>query len=221
MPELAIIDEDTFAQAQERLSKNKHEANRNRKREYLFVGHMRCTCGRAMIGKNKKEGYRYYMCAGRSLARHLRNCDERFVNCKPIDEQAWHWLADLLTNETRLTAALDLMAERKATQAKPLRDDLVRTDAEIERLQRSIRVWVGEYADASGDEELAALKASVKEATARLEAKRKDRARIAQEVEQGTISPERRDTLLQAVARYQARIKSADYETKRCTPRPL
>ena len=89
-PDLAVIDAETSAKVAVRLKRNAEIAKR--KREYLLVGHIRCTCGRGMIGKNKRKGYRYYMCCGRSLARHLRDCDERYINANMIEGMAWDWL---------------------------------------------------------------------------------------------------------------------------------
>ena len=63
VPELAIIEQETFDSAQERAVRNKHLAKCNKKRQYLMSGFMSCgECGTPMGGHNMKSGT-YYCCS--------------------------------------------------------------------------------------------------------------------------------------------------------------
>jgi site-specific DNA recombinase len=213
-PELAIIDPDTFAQAQARLRHNLETAKRNRKRDYLLVGHIRCTCGRAMIGKNKTASFQYYHCAGRTLPKHLRDCDERFINAQSLEGLAWDWLARVLTDVDELAKALD-ESERDAGQAiQPKRDRLATVAAEVERTHARINRNVSLYDDAD-DAELSALRDKVKAMAAQLKALQAERERLQAEVEQGAPSAALRADILAAAEIYAAIIPEADYAARR------
>jgi site-specific DNA recombinase len=213
-PELAIITRSMFEAAQERKRRNKAQAARYRKRDYLLAGHIRCTCGRAMVGKDKRDRYRYYYCAGRSLPKHLRTCHEPFVTARMVEGEAWRWLESLCTDESALTAAIIELEKRTANDLEPMRAQLVRLDREIERERRAINVWVKSYPDAS-DDELEDLKGNVRAASARLESLRRDRDGLSRQIEQSTISRTQQRELLESVRLYREDILNADYEIQR------
>ena len=188
-PHLVIIDRATFNAVQERLKHNLQTSARRRKRDYLLIGHVRCTYGRAMTGRAKKgDRYRYYYCAGRSLPKHLRTCTEPLVNARDIEPAVWDWIERIMTDDGALTAALEELAERKAEDVQPKRTELTRIDASIERERRAISVWTQSYPRASGDDELADLKTNVKAASARLDMLRRNRSELAAEIEPSSVT---------------------------------
>lgn len=213
-PELAIITPELFEDAQARLRRNRATAKRNRRRHYLLAGHLRCECGRAMTGRGKREGYTYYVCSGRSLPAHLCDCDARIVNARTLDAIVWDWLATLITDGDALAAALDRLAERQAQGIAPRRAQAAAVSAEVDRLERRITVWVNAYADAGADE-LHALKAQVKAASAQLAERRAERDRLQAEIHQAELSPARRADALRTIAALQAFIVDADADARR------
>jgi len=216
MPELAVIDRATFDAAQERLKRNLQTATRNRKREYLLTGHIRCICGRAMTGSAKHGGrYRYYYCAGRGLPKHLRNCDGPLVTADLVEPAVWDWVERITTDDGALTAALEELAKRTAEDMQPRRDELARIEQDIERTRRAIGVWTVSYPDASGDDELGELKANVKAASVRLDTLRRNRDELAAEIEQGGVSQSHQREVLEGVQLWRDKLMRADYETKR------
>ncbi len=69
VPELAMVDRETFEAAQKRAEKNKQHAKRNRKYDYLMVGYLRCgACGNTIVGhaRTYDSGNKalYYRCGG-------------------------------------------------------------------------------------------------------------------------------------------------------------
>jgi site-specific DNA recombinase len=213
MPDLAIIDRAMFDAVQERKGLSRGRFAGNRKREYLLAGHIRCTCGRAMIGKDKHDPYRYYWCAGRSLPRHLRDCTERMVRGPDMDALAWDWLCRQL-NDDMLSAALDRLAQRQAKDLEPARARLVRLEADCERLQRRIDVWTAQYPDAT-DAELASLKGQVRTTSAELAHKRDERERLQGEIEQGDVSQQQRREIIHSAATIRERMHNASYDKRR------
>jgi len=216
VPELAIIDRETFDAAQEQLTRNLQTSPRNRKREYLLVGRVRCTCGRVMIGRAKLgDQYRYYACSDRSQPKSLRTCSEPIVNAKLIEPVVWDWIERITTDDGAMTAALEELAKHTAADVQPKRDELARVEQDIDRTRRAISVWTQSYPDASGDDELADLKANVKAASARLDTLRRKRDELAAEIEQVDVSQSRQREALEDVQLLRDEIMGADDEVKR------
>jgi len=214
-PQLAIIDRATYDAAQARLTYNLKMSARRCKRDYLLRGHLRCTCGRAMNGKAKHEPYRYYLYAGRSLPKHLRNCSEPLISAELVESVIWDWVQRICTDDDTLIAALDELARRTADDVEPKRQELGRIEREIERNRRAIAVWTQAYATSSNDDELGDLKANVKTAGARLAGLRSERDRLQAEIDQGSVSQARQRDLLEGVQLWREEILNADDEARR------
>ncbi len=215
MPELRIISDETFEASIRQRQRNRDQSVRNRKYNYLLVQHLRCPCGRAMIGLQKQNGrYNYYMCAGRSLPSHLQTCKEPNVKGESVEPQVWGWVAGLLTEPEALTSALRNVAERSTEALTPLHDRVKGIDAEIDRLERRIGDWVAQYADAS-EFELGALKSQVRRASDQMTAHRDERNRAKAEIARSAISPAQFSDVAAVADQLREYIPHADYEAKR------
>ncbi|MDQ3692615.1 MAG: recombinase family protein [Chloroflexota bacterium] len=74
-----IVDEATWERAQEQLSRNKQQARRNAKREYLLSGRVFCSCGRRFTGRYKNHLDRaYYRCPTSETEPWRAACTTRF-----------------------------------------------------------------------------------------------------------------------------------------------
>lgn len=216
MPELRIIDDATFEAAQIRRNRNRDMARHNRALgRYLLAGYLRCVCGRAMCGRKKAAGrYEYYYCAGVSLPIHLRDCNEPNTRAAVVEDQVWGWLTDLLTDPATLTAALERIAARAQNDLAPKRDRLITLASDAERLERRIRVWVNQYADA-GEIELEALRGEVKRASELLTGLKTQRERLESEIAQAAISPAQVQGTVALVSQLREYIPEADHDAKR------
>ena len=215
MPSLRIISDELFEAAQAQRKRNRERSLRHRKYDYLLAQHLRCPCGRAMIGYQKSNGrYRYYMCAGRSLPRHLQTCHEDTVSADSLEPLVWGWVTGLLTEPETLRTALEDVANRSAEALAPLRSRLAALDGEMDRYERRIRVWVGQYGDAS-DVELAELKAQVRRASDQMAALREERARLKADIDQATVSPQQFADIEAQARELREYLPSADYDAKR------
>lgn len=83
----AIISEQLFHAAQRQLEKNAANSPRNRKRQYLLAGHIRCgKCGSRMYSVPRNPDYRYYHCRRRSrIYAPDHPCDAPLVNADNIE----------------------------------------------------------------------------------------------------------------------------------------
>jgi site-specific DNA recombinase len=106
IPVPAIISEETFALAQERLEKNKQFSSRHTKKPTILQGLLVCSeCGHALYrnsspsGSSKKKLY-YYRCIGSDAYRRAngRICTMRPIRQDYLDEIVWEKILHLLAN---------------------------------------------------------------------------------------------------------------------------
>lgn len=100
-PELAIIDRNTWLQAQEIFAQRRDKWRFQPKYNYLMRKRLRCKCGFAMIARSGKSGdgkqiYRVYRC---SQLHHRRSeCDMPNVRVIDIDTIVWDTIEHYMRN---------------------------------------------------------------------------------------------------------------------------
>ncbi len=146
IPVPALIDEPTFARAQELLHENKVRSRRRTIRPSLVQGLVSCRrCGYALSRVSTRSSARlisYYRCIGSDSWRHLGGprCDSRPVRQDLLDGIVWSEVMRLLEDPTLIQQELDrrLAAARAAdpTQQREqaLQRDLARIGKSIERM---------------------------------------------------------------------------------------
>ena len=146
IPVPAIVDESTFARAQELLHENKVHARRRTVEPSLVQGLVSCQkCGYALSrasGRSSARRIHYYRCIGSDGWRHLGGprCDTRPVRQDLLDEVVWTEVIRLLEEpaliqqelDRRLAAAQAADPTKKRTQA--VERDLTRVGKSMERL---------------------------------------------------------------------------------------
>ena len=142
----AIIDEDSFARAQELLTQNKQLAPRRTIAPSIVQGLVSCSkCGYALSRTSTRSSARnihYYRCLGSDAWRHLGNpvCDNRPVRQDLLDHVVWNEVVRLLEDPDLIQRELDrrLAAARTSDptrqREKALQRELTRTRKAIDRL---------------------------------------------------------------------------------------
>ena len=142
----AIVEEATFALAEERLEKNKAFSKRRTKTPSVCQGLVACgKCGYALSRISTRTTARkvsYYRCLGSDSWRHLNGalCDNRPVRQDLLDEVVWEQIIHLLEEPALIENEIDrrLEAARKADpnqqREKELERQLTRIRNAIERL---------------------------------------------------------------------------------------
>ena len=107
----ALISQETFDLAQQRLEQNKQSARRNNHaQEYLLRSLVSCgQCRLACTGRSCGD-YIYYACRGRSdslRARKGERCIARYAPARQLDELVWEDLCHILTDPTCITHELE------------------------------------------------------------------------------------------------------------------
>ena len=146
IPVPALIDEPTFARAQELLHENKVRSRRRTVQPSLVQGLVSCRrCGYALSRASTRSSARlihYYRCIGSDSWRHLGGprCDSRPVRQDLLDQIVWTEVIRLLEDPSLIQQELDrrLAVARAADptqqRERALQRDLVRVGKSIERL---------------------------------------------------------------------------------------
>jgi site-specific DNA recombinase len=145
----AVVSQEQFDLAGEKLSKNKSFARRNNKaHDYLLralvsCGRCKlCSVARTQHAKNKYK-QRYYVCSGKykqAQSGLKEKCPSRHVPADQLDELVWKDLCEVMTHPQGITDALErahggrwLPQELKARQ-KNLREGRAALKRQLERL---------------------------------------------------------------------------------------
>ena len=146
IPVPAVVDEPTFARAQELLHENKLHARRRTIEPSLVQGLVSCRkCGYSFSRISTRSTARriqYYRCIGSDRWRHLAGprCDARPVRQDLLDEVVWTEVLRLLEEPALIQQELDRRlaaaqaADPKRTRTQAVERDLARVGKTIERL---------------------------------------------------------------------------------------
>ena len=147
----AVVSQEQFDLAREKLSKNQSFATRNNKaNEHLLRALVSCgECMQASIavaktfGKNNDRKQRYYVCSGKfnkAQSAPEEKCPSRYASAERLEEIVWKDLCELLTHPESITVALRrahggqwLPQELKARQEN-LRQGRAALGRQLERL---------------------------------------------------------------------------------------
>ncbi|NQT47549.1 MAG: recombinase family protein, partial [Chloroflexi bacterium] len=149
----AIITEELFNAAQERLQRNRELAIRNTKREYLLRGHIKCRwCGRSYTGHTQSGVIQrsYYRCGGRHPLDGVK-CRNRNFRVDYLDGVVWEKVEGLLANPELVL--IELMRTQDHSEdggALQIKLDRVKVQLANREKQRT-RVW--KAYQITGDEE--------------------------------------------------------------------
>src|ERR1700720_853899 len=150
IPVPAIVSEETFALAAERLADNKRFAPRRTIEPSIVQGLVSCRkCGYTLSRSAARTSARkihYYRCLGSDAWRHLGGavCDCRPVRQDLLDRIVWQEVIHLIENPTLIRAELDrrLDAARAAEPTKRRREALER---ELTRIRKSMERLITAY----------------------------------------------------------------------------
>lgn len=142
-----IIDELTFAKAQQKRAEGTQRSKRNRLRTYLLAGMLRCrNCGAGVTTFPGKK-YMYYRCASYKVRVGIeKNCPMRFSRMEQVDAAVWQCVVDLVRSPELLRESVAAAQQEAMRDNKQLYDALADIETAIEtnkrRLARAIELFV-------------------------------------------------------------------------------
>ena len=146
----ARVAEETFALAQEQLTKNKHFSPHRTIEPTLLQGMLVCQqCGYALYRTSTQTSKRklyYYRCLGSDAYRHFKGalCTNRPVRSDYLDHFVWEQIIGLLDNGTLIQAEINRRIEA-ARNADPLRQRSEILHREQTRLGNNIARLITAY----------------------------------------------------------------------------
>ena len=150
IPVPAIVSEETFALAEERLEKNKIHSPRRTKTLSVVQGLVSCgKCGYALSRTSAQTSARkisYYRCLGSDSWRHLNGplCDSRPVRQDLLDDVVWSEVVRLLEDPALIGAEIDRrLEEARASDPNQQRETELRH--RLIRVRKSIGRLVNAY----------------------------------------------------------------------------
>jgi site-specific DNA recombinase len=154
IPVPAIVDAATFAAVQAQLARNKQGARRNRRREYLLAGRLRCAaCGRAMSGYPTPRARRYRCTSASQLPAEAR-C-RRTVKADDIERWVWSEVEKRLRDPQLIAQEIARQEASAHAQLEDAQHDITLLDAALARCDQEDARWLRAYgADAISEQEL-------------------------------------------------------------------
>ncbi len=123
----AIIDRETWDQAQRQLEHNKAYARRNRKPgRYLLATRVTCgDCGYKMFGSASDNRYFYYVCRNVALNKEKScECHNLYFRSKIVDAKVWDRLEEVSKDKEQLMAGLRGYQAQQESKVKPVKQEL-------------------------------------------------------------------------------------------------
>jgi site-specific DNA recombinase len=136
-----IVDEATWDRAQQQLSRNKVQASRNAKREYLLRGLVFCpSCGRRWTGRYKNHLNRaYYRCPTTEGEPWRQDCKARFgLEQQKLETAVLHAVKSFLLDPETRAAGVTAEQERVSVERARLTGDLAAVDRRIADVERRL-----------------------------------------------------------------------------------
>lgn len=146
LPVPALVSEESFARAAEKLSENRRFASRNTKEPTLLQGLLVCgQCGYALYRTSTRTTRRqakYYRCLGSDGYRHLMDppCQCRPIRVEDLDDLVWQQVLDLLEKPELIRAELErrrqesLRSDPLEQRREELTQSLKRSEQKIDKL---------------------------------------------------------------------------------------
>jgi site-specific DNA recombinase len=137
----AIVSEQTFALAQERLEKNKHFSSRHTKEPTLLQGLLVCSrCGYAYYRTSTRTSSRklyYYRCLGSDAYRHFHGsvCNNRPIRQDYLDGLVWKQVVGMLENPELVRREIDrrIREIQQSHPSKIRKETLVKEHTRIQK----------------------------------------------------------------------------------------
>ncbi|MBM3129300.1 MAG: hypothetical protein FJ009_11840 [Chloroflexi bacterium] len=222
----AIIDRETWKRAQAQRAHNKTLSPRNVKNEYLLRGLIRCgLCNTLYIGTfsiGKKPGIndrgrRYYRddWVGDHHVHLEGRCPNKYIRADAIEADVWDEIKGLFQDHDKLRAELKAAQQNANEQLKSIRDKLQITDDFIKHFQGEAAKIASAWPDTEkGGTVQKLMKEKERQVNARLDELARQRAKHIKEIEMGSVTDERIETIMTFARRVRRGISKAENNSK-------
>ena len=146
----ALVSEETFARAAEKLTENRRFSSRNTKVPTLLQGLLVCgQCGYSLYRtstRTTKRQAKYYRCLGSDGYRHLKDppCACRPIRVEDLDELVWQQVTELLEKPELIGAELE-RRRQESLKSDPLERRRGQLTQELKRVEQQIDKLLDAY----------------------------------------------------------------------------
>jgi hypothetical protein len=204
-----------FDRAQKLRQRNRAESTRNRKYDYLLIGHIKCTCGFRSRGVSKGSPDHlllYYACP---CVVYEHKCGEKAVRADLADKLVWDWLVGILNNDEVRNEGLRLQAEERATLMEPKRKRLVVVHDLVDQAEKKIKRLASAIANVDDETAVSALQAELRIASKEKVSLTEELDRLTIELEQDELSERSIEAINARVEQVRRELENPTFETKR------
>ncbi len=142
----AIVNSETWEEAERCLAENKARSPRHAKRDYLLQGQIFCPCGRRWAAAYKNDsGRAYYHCPSSNHEPWRKACPTRFsYRQEAIEGAVWRYVMGELLNPDNLGAEIEHQRQAAAAETARRTDRLRAIEAELRDIDRKLGILVGQ-----------------------------------------------------------------------------
>ena len=146
----ALVSEETFAWAAEKLTENRRFSSRNTKEPTLLQGLLVCgQCGYSLYRtstRTTKRQAKYYRCLGSDGYRHLKDppCACRPIRVEDLDELVWQQVTELLEKPELIGVELE-RRRQESLKSDPLERRRGQLTQELKRVEQQIDKLLDAY----------------------------------------------------------------------------
>ena len=185
VPVPQVVSGAMFDAAQHRADKNKLEAKRNRKNEYMLVGRLRCaTCGYSYSGQTIGQKA-YYFCNG-NYHTAVKMCSQPYFREAYLEPAIWRWITEIVTSPEYVDRVIEEQQASVEERNNHIHRLIATTERTIEQKKQDQANLIRLYARTPID----ALEENIARLEAEMEEHRRDLADLTDRLEAVSFTPE-------------------------------
>jgi site-specific DNA recombinase len=208
----AIIPDDIFDEAQERLRLNAQQSIRNMKLQYLLRGHLSCKqCGRSYSG-HSENNRRYYRCPGKKrMTSPVHQCKNKNWSADKIEGLVWDKIEALLNTPEFILDAIEKQRDN-ADNTGVLDDELLKVEKQLRQLKREQEQLLQWALKGFPEDMVVSENKKINDNRERLESQRADLERRIEESKGANTSLPEMEARLQLIRQ---KLTTLDFDMKR------
>ena len=219
VPIPAIITEEAWNAAQTRLNVGRQQSKRGTKYNYLLARRLKCPCGcslQASSGTGSSgRPHLYYRCTSSASNVAAAPCGMRPLQARVVDSAVWRRVKELLKDPESLDLLLVEAQTALEAQNADLREDMVRIDRSIARVEENLRRSAQAYDLANANDQAyskALFARDMASAEEQLKSLAVERNKTSARLASASISTEYRDRVRALAERVKDRLEAATFE---------
>ncbi|EFO79595.1 resolvase domain-containing protein [Oscillochloris trichoides DG-6] len=210
-PDLAIVSEEVYEKAQQRLSMGRGKLASSGK-AYMMRSRLKCIHGRAYAGAITKHAHRYYKLNG-GIFRTKCSC-KTCIRSETVDTIVWNWVTELLTDTERVLRAYNEVQAEQIAENTDLAQRVHDFDKAIQEAESELTYLVEEAREYKDNKRLREqYRELIRRQNDKLDALVTERSNLALSLENSIISDEQ---IVETVHYFQR--LTIDYEALQAMP---